>query len=269
MLYENETGHTLKVAKNLISLYEPIFFSCDFLCNYTRKNPSEKIIKEFGLSRYKFYSIKNDLKKISQIDFSKRVKINFKYLEKFEKNYLNENINEIILKDFSFNQIYNPRDYNYFPEDKRILYKTSEVLIRKIENLLKNNNFEFIYSGGKSNFVRNIILQYSIRKNISYLGPSYRFGITFLDNYSKKNLVKNLNNFKIKSNLHLFKKYSRNLNSVNKINLNQVYSFKKFLDDFIFYLLKYFNYINDWRTNYFLRINKKKEIIFLIDQYFL
>ena len=61
------------------------YFSCDFLCNYTRKNPSEKIIKEFGLSRYKFYSIKNDLKKISQIDFSKRVKIDFKYLEKFEK----------------------------------------------------------------------------------------------------------------------------------------------------------------------------------------
>ena len=30
LLYENETGHTLKVAKNLISLYEPIFFSCDF-----------------------------------------------------------------------------------------------------------------------------------------------------------------------------------------------------------------------------------------------
>ena len=26
LLYENETGHTLKVAENLISLYEPVFF---------------------------------------------------------------------------------------------------------------------------------------------------------------------------------------------------------------------------------------------------
>ena len=51
LLYENETGHTLKVAKNLIGLYEPIFFSCDFLCNYTEENPSKKILREFGLSR--------------------------------------------------------------------------------------------------------------------------------------------------------------------------------------------------------------------------
>ena len=262
LLYENETGHTLKVAKNLIGLYEPIFFSCDFLCNYTEENPSKKILREFGLSKYKFYSIKSDLKKVSQINFSKNVKIDFKYLKVFEKNYLNEKINEIILKDFSFNQIYNPRDYNYFPEDKRILYKTSEILIRKIEKLLKSNSFEFIYSGGKSNFVRNIILQYSIRKNLSYFGPSYRFGITFLDNYSKKNLIKNLITSKIKDNVNLFKKYSKNLNSSNKINLNHVYNFKKFFNEFIFYLFKYFNYINDWRTNYFLRIDKKKKNYF-------
>ena len=262
LLYENEVGHTLKVAKNLINLYEPIFFSCDFLCNYTKENPSEKILKEFGFSKYKFYSIRNDLKKISQINFSRNVKIDFNYLKKFEKNYLNEKVNEIILKDFSFNQIYNPRDYNYFPEDKRILLKTSEVLIKKIEKLLKNNKFEFIYSGGKSNFVRNIILQYSIRKKISYFGPSYRFGITFLDNYSKKNLVKNLNNLKIKENVNLFKKYLKNLNSEEKINLKHTYNLKNFLDNFIFYLFKYFNYINDWRTNYFLRINKKKKNYF-------
>lgn len=268
LLYENETGHTLKVAENLISLYEPVFFSCDFLSNYVNVNPSEKLLKEFGLSKYKFYNIRNELKKISEINFSKNVNINFEFLKKFEKNHLNEKINQIILKDFSFNQVYNPRDYNYFPEEKKILFKTLEILIRKIEKLLKKNKFEFIYSGGKSNFVRNIILEYAKKKNLSFYGPSYRFGVTFLDNYSKKNLIKNLSYIKIGKNNNLLRSYIKKFNPYQKINVNNIYSFKTFLKHLISYLFKYFKYIDDWRNNYNLRINKKKKNYFFIKSVF-
>jgi len=268
LLYENETGHTLNVAKNLNYLFEPIFFSCDTLNNYSHANPQVSLLKEFNFSEYKFLSIKKELKILHTINFKKKVNIDFDFLKTFEKNYLSEKIMQVILKDFSFNQIYNPRDYNYFPEDKQILFKTVEIFLKKIETLIKKNDFEFIYSGGKSNFIRNIFLQLAIKKNISFYGPSYRFGVTFLDNYSKKNLVQNLNNLNIKKNSNNLEKYRKNLFHNNKKNIKQSYNLTIFFSHLFFYLLKYLNYFKDLRHYYHMRVNKKKKNYFFIKSIF-
>jgi len=263
LLYEDECKHILSVAKYLSQDFQPIFFSCDYLSSYSKKNAALDLLSEFGFSKENFFDIKNELLKISKINIEDDVSLDLNFLRLVEKKFLKENLNEIILKDFSFNQIYNPRDYIYYPSNSKILLKKVELLLKKIIHIFEKHSIEFIYSGGTSNFVRNIILQMAKKKNLSYYAPSYRFGITFLNDFSKNNLVYYLLKKNIPIKEKLFKNLLLKFNPNKKIIIKNKYTFSKFIRHFSSFLLKFVHFINDYRSNYSLRLNNKKNYFFI------
>ena len=268
LLYENEIGHTLTVAKHLKKKYQPIFFSCDYLSSYAKKNVAKEALSEFGFLKNDFFDIREEILELHKLKPNNELNTNLFFLKNFEQKYLEENLNEIILKDFSFNQIYNPRDYVYAPSNQKILYKKIELLIKKIILIFKTHNIEFIYSGGRSNFIRNIILQISKKKKLSFYGPSFRFGVTFLDNYSKRDLVKILKRKNIKENKSALRFFLSKFKSNKKFILKNNYTLNLFFKDLLYFLLKQFNFINDYRAERSLRINKSKKNYYFVKSVF-
>ena len=209
LAHENEVDHSIAIAAKLEKMGHHIdFFVCDFF-SYFSKNYVYEQIKSQNFKINNIFNINNELKEILDIKKNQDIKVNWEYLRNFEKKLENPFIVKNIYNDFTFNEIYSPRDYYSLPENKNISFKLIELLCKKIESI-NIENYDLIYSTSTTNFCRNIIADLAENKKIPILSIIERFYQTayiqdtyfkkmpkyfkfFFDNFEKSNIF--LHNF--------------------------------------------------------------------------
>lgn len=254
LVYESDVNHIITVAKIFSKTHNIYFLCADLMTSNSENNVNINQIKKSGLS-FKFLNdFRSEIISINKKINKKKILINWNFLRKIEKNYLGQTLNNIIFRDFSFNEVDHHRGDYFRPENKLLKIKLIEIISKKILKIFKTD-FDLIYSGGRSNFVRNFVYEYCKQNKIKYIFPQRRLlNLTYIEDSQVKYLNK-FNNLSLNKNqkitLDKFKNY-KNLNklSIKKINMNlKKVKFIKELVFIIYNLKKFFNYYRDHRKN--------------------
>ena len=281
LAYEAEIFNELESARLFQEKYQITFFCCDWFSSLNENN--KLLIKNSRIKCKKIFDIKNEIIKINQFEDNSKIKIDFKNLERIEKYYLGEKISHIGFKDFALNNIDSPRNHYYHPQNKDILFKYYELILKKFETVVKFQKYDAIYSAGTSNLVRNILMSYARKNLIPFYSVRCRFGLTYLANCSMPN--KNVNYF-FKQGHNIKKLLIKNHDSKKLFNDSKPYSLVHLLFSlpglFSNFFYKYFDdyksRIKKSRPNYFHQKNtliitllqiKNKYNKYLINNYLL
>lgn len=259
LCYENEIYHTLSVAKEFKrNNFRTFFFCTDYFSAIVGKDYVVNAIKSAGFDSSNIFSIKKEILTLNKYNETEKIKIDWNFLKNYEFFFNKPNLINNLYKDWSINNIYNPRDFNYSPKNKDIYFKFLELICKKIDKVT-SIKFESIYSPNISGFSRTLISDIAKKKKIPLFTLVERFyKKTFLvDNSSEK--IPYYFNKKIKKYnydksykaqyLNLKNFYKRN---TNVIDTQKVFNFRVFLSS-IFYILKKnfrFFYIVNNKHNY-------------------
>jgi hypothetical protein len=275
LCYENEIYHTLSVAKEFKKNNYQIFFFCtDYFSTIVGKDYVVNAIKSAGYDSANIFSIKKEILTLNKYNETEKIKINWNFLKNYEFFFDKPNLINNLYKDWSINNIYNPRDCNYSPVNKDIYFKFLELVCKKVDQVT-SIKFECIYSPNISGFCRTLISDFAKKKKIPFFTLVERFyKKTFLiDNSSEKipyyfnkqikknNYEKNYKTQYLNLKNH-YQKYSNIFDNHKIFNL-------RILLNLIFFILKKnfrFFYIINNKHNY--RYNSRPYYFFSKSAYF-
>ncbi len=188
LAHENEVDHVIYLSSKFEKLGHKIdFFVCDFFSYFFGEDYVLKKVRNSNLNIQNIFNINEELDKILNYSDFKNLKIDWDFLNNFEKKISKPFIIKNMFNDFTFNEVYSPRDYYLLPENKDLIFKLIELLCKKINNL-QLEKYDLIYSGSTTNFCRNIIADIAESKNIPIISIIERFyNIAYIqDTYFKK-----------------------------------------------------------------------------------
>jgi len=258
LVYESELFNSIAAAKILQNKYNIIFFCCDWFTALSNENVEK--IKKSGVNYEKIFDIKDEVYRFNLQSDSKKIYIDYNYISKFENLYLKERITHLGFKDFAINNTDSPRDHYYHPNEKTLIYKYYEYILKKIEEVIKFKKYYFIYSVGTSNLIRNIFISFGRKKKIPFYTSRSRFGLIYLSDCSieKSNVKYFLKKKNIKRDF-LYYKNSNKIYNNNKIyNISNVFEsffdlFSRFIGQFID---NFKNRVSFKRPNYYQEKNR-------------
>lgn len=272
LVYESEIFNSIEAARILQNKYNITFFCCDWFTSLSETN--KKIIQHSDINYDYIFDIKKEILELNNLKENGNIKINYDYISNIENSLLNEKVCGIGLKDYALNNIDSPRLHYYHPTNKNIINKYFEIILRKFKTVVNFKNYQFIYSAGTANLVRNIFLSYCRKNKISFFVPRQRFELTYLADCSMNSsnlayLIKNKSVISKKNNF-IYNKSISILNHFEPFNLLVLLefllnSFNKFLglirDDFK-------KRVKFSRPNYFQEKNRLFIILHIIKDSF-
>lgn len=259
LVYESDVLHILEIARVFSKKYNLYFLSCDLMSSNSNNNINLDEIKNSGIKCKILGDFRDEILKINLLKRYKNFSIDWNFLKKVEENFINKNITNLIFRDFSFNEVDHHRDDYYRPKNKLLKIKLIELLSKKIIKLL-NIQFDLIYSGGQSNFVRNFIFEYSKFKKIKFIFPQRRiFNLTYMEDSTLKYLDRYKPKNKIKYEKHE-KEILKKLKNYKKIKRSEIKSYNEndkdvnFLKEIYLIILGLFKIVNYLRDHFKNRI---------------
>lgn len=244
LVNQNDVFNIIEIALGLKNKLNFIFFISDIYTNYDLNKSTYNLLKQ-KFPDSKIYDLNNEL---IYLNDHKKHEVDFTFLKKFEKQLKSELIIQNFLKDIDLNNIYGFRDTTFHPSNKKIYYILIEGVTKKINEIFKSNQVNLVYSPDTSNFARNLIKEFCLKKNISFYWISHRIlGYLYLVNLSiKKKIVVNKNKKidkkKIISIKKIIEKKSKNIE-----NRSQLVPSRTFLKRFN---KNIFNFFRSFRNNY-------------------
>ncbi len=188
LAHENEVDHVIHLSSKFAEQGHKIdFFVCDFFSYFAGKNYVLKKVKDANISIQNIFHINQELDEISNLTNPMNFKVDWDFLNNFEKKLSEPFIIKNIYNDFTFNEVYSPRDYYSLPQNKDFIFKLIELLCKKI-NDIDIKKYDLIYSSSTTNFCRNIIADLAEDLNIPIISIIERFYNTAFiqDTYFKK-----------------------------------------------------------------------------------
>ncbi len=263
LAHENEVDHILYLASKFSEQGHKVdFFVCDFFSFYAGDEYVLKKISEANINIENIFNIKDDLETMLNFNDSKNIEIDWKFLRSFEEKLSYPFIIKNMFNDFTFNEVYSPRDYYFLPKNKDLIFKLVELLCKKIDSL-KVENYDIVYSASTTNFCRNIIADLAENKKIPVISIIERFYNTAFiqDTYFKKlpkYFKENFDNQEL--TINFLKNFTKDKPSIRD---NPKYLFKDFMKNLI--LLMKQNYrLDRWiRLDYNLKKKNKSGNFFL------
>lgn len=275
LCYENEIYHVLSVAKEFEKKKFKLFFFCtDYFSTIAGEDYVVRAIRSAGYNPATIFSIKKEILNLNKYNERHKIKIDWNFLKNYEFFFDKPNLVNNLYKDWSINNIYNPRDVNYSPINKDIYFKFLELVCKKIDKVT-SIKFDCIYSPNISGYCRTLISDIAKKKKIPFFTLVERFyKKTFLvDNSSEKipyyfnKQIKKYNyekNYKTKY-LNLKNFYQK---KINIFDSHKVFNFRILLNSIFFILKKNFRffYIINNKHNY--KYNSKPYYFFSKSVYF-
>jgi hypothetical protein len=250
LCYENEIYHVLSVAKEFDKKKFQLFFFCtDYFSTIAGNDYVVNSIKSAGHDPSNIFSIKKEILTLNKFKENQKIKIDWNFLKHYEVFFDKPNLVNNLYKDWSINNIYNPRDHNYSPINKDIYFKFLELVCKKIDKVT-SIKFDCIYSPNISGYCRTLISDIAKKKKISFFTLIERFyKKTFLIDNSSERIPyyfgKKIKNFNYEKNYK--NKYKNLINSYqNKVNIfdnHKAYTFRVLFFSIIFILKKNFRFL--------------------------
>jgi len=227
LYYENNFEQCYKLSKKFSKRYKLVFISTSFFDSLTNLDLPHKKLTKLKQRSYSFFDEMHYFHK----NIDNNIKIDFKYIKRFEKKYLNQiTIDQVINFDYFLNEKNNPREDVKFHKDKSKKILLVSLLLKKIERIIKTENIDIFFTMFNANFINNCIYYMSKKTKTKFVNTllnrdcsislSENFGLDF------PSFIKKQNSISIpKSNLISFKKqYDEILLKSNK-NLSNLKTF--------------------------------------------